>query len=248
MYKHRIILDQEVLNSSILMDIVYKPLEVLPKDIEGLHLSDTLSIKDTDLAIYTDIKNNTIYVVFRGTSNKEDVITDIAYFPKKFLDTKAHDGFVDALEVVLQKIISMVNTEVVFSLTTRLVICGHSLGGALAQLLFYYANQNDKEFRISKSNIFCITEGSPKVFVERFLTQNHDCFKERAIRITSPDDIVPSLPPRTLLLRITRNSYTHIGQHWDIGIEDYEGEIREHYADKYLIAIRKEVEVSDRNK
>lgn len=242
MYRHRSINDEEVITAATLMDVVYKPLETIPKQIGDISLSNTISIKGTDLAIFTNVERNTIYVVFRGTSGLKDVITDIKYFPKKFLDTKAHKGFVDAVNLVIPKIIESINSLATNIHTARIFFCGHSLGGSLAQLLYYYANDNSHEIRAYISSMFCITEGAPKTFSGRHLTDTHEVFNDRAIRITHSDDVIPDLPPRTLLLRLMRTSYIHIGEHWDIGIADYEDGIREHYSDKYLATLKRRYE------
>ena len=61
MYKHRIIKDEEIITAATLMDAVYRPLETIPKQIGDISLSHTISIKDTDLGIFTNIKENVIY-------------------------------------------------------------------------------------------------------------------------------------------------------------------------------------------
>ena len=240
MYRHHIIKNNEILNSAILMEKIYNPLSSLPENIETLQLHKSFSIKDTELAIYNDTNNDTIYVVFRGTSDVEDVATDIKYYPEKYMGTKIHKGFLKAYQYIEDAMIYDINNIVKNDSTVKIIFCGHSLGGAIAQIAFYTTLLTTK-VRAYNDNIFCITEGSPKVFTERYINERHDAFTSRAIRITSGDDIVPSLPPRTPILRITRNSYSHIGQHWNIGMKDYKGEIKEHHANKYLEALQKEV-------
>lgn len=241
MYKHRLITDEEILNSSVLMSEVYKPLIDIPELINDLVLVKTIVVGDTQLAIYCDTVKNTIYVSFRGTSEAGDVVTDISYFPKKYLDTKSHRGFIDSFESIKYAIFTEINELTYSTSQTRLIFCGHSLGGAIAHLAFYFVNNTPEVLGMNISNVFLITEGSPKVFVERKLTPIHQTFSSRAIRITYADDIVPTLPPRTLILTLMRGEYTHVGQHWSIGIQDYKEGITEHSSKMYLKMMQKEV-------
>ena len=241
MYKHRFITDEEILNSSVLMSEVYKPLTDIPELINNLALVKTIAIEDTQLAIFCDTVMNTIYVAFRGTSESGDVVTDISYYPKKWLDTKSHAGFIKAFDSISYAVFKEVN-DITYSTTqTRLIFCGHSLGGAIAHLAFYFANYRPEVLKMNVSNVFCVTEGCPKVFVERKLTPTHQAFSSRAVRVTYADDVVPTLPPRTLILTLTRGEYTHVGQHWSIGIQDYKEGFTEHSSKMYLKMIQKEV-------
>lgn len=237
MYRHALINSTEILNSVLLSKYVYSDLNKLPPIVDNLKLVHTFDVKNTEGAIYHDIISNTIYVSFRGTSEKKDFKTDATYFSKKFLDTKAHRGFVNAFYMVENEILNTLNNYMKADTEYNFIFCGHSLGGALAQLGFYYFIKTQK---IKYKEIKLITAGSPKVFIKKYLTEIHEYFRSRAIRITHADDVVPDLPPQTIILRLLNEKYIHLGQHWNIGIEDYAGGFKDHSIKNYIETLIKE--------
>ena len=127
----------------------------------------------------------TLYVVFRGTESREDMLTNLDLFTEEFFSKSAkedgnehhdgevdqpyvHSGFLDqfrALEPRITEYLSKHGTS-----CSRVVFAGHSLGGALATIAtLYYAT---RQFRFrnfpSLPFIYCHTFGSPRVGDEAF--------------------------------------------------------------------------------
>lgn len=241
MYKHSLISPKEILNSVLLSKYVYDDLSKLPP-VDNLQIVKTFDNENTEGAIYHDSNDNTIYISFRGTSDKRDMITDGAYFSKKFLDTKAHRGCVHAFYDVEHIILDVLNGFMNPEISYNIILCGHSLGGALANLWMYYLNYTQC---IKYNSIKLVTCGSLKVFIKRNLTKTHDIFITNALRITHADDIVPSLPPETLVLTLMRQEYIHVGEHWSIGVEDDKHSFKEHKIKNYVDALIKEGVLSE---
>lgn len=88
-----------------------------------------------DIGVWVIRSKEWSYVVFRGTTHWQDVIDDITI---STTDGKTHDGFKRAfqrrLALVLDKYLPFLKSDA----TKNVIICGHSLGGAVAQLFYKY--------------------------------------------------------------------------------------------------------------
>ena len=123
--------------------------------------------------------DGTAYVVFRGTQDFYDVLTDLAFRPVKWSGTwRVHWGFLKGWSILEQKIASWfaVNHP------ARIVVTGHSLGGALATL-----------FAAKYPSADLVTFGCPLVGNAAFTAQ----FAGRTVqRYRNCCDLVPRVPPR----------------------------------------------------
>lgn len=237
MYRHSLISPKEILNSVLLSKFVYSDLNKLPPLVDNLQLVNTFDRDNTEGAIYHDVTDDTLYVSFRGTSEGKDFRTDATYFSKNFLDTKAHRGFVNAFYEIEHAMLNGLNNFMLPEKEYTLVICGHSLGGAIAHLAFYYLLYTQC---VKFKDIRLVTAGSPKVFFKKNLTETHKHFIDKAVRITHADDVVPEMPPQTIILTLTGCKYVHIGQHWNIGTEDDSHGFKEHKIQGYIDTLMKE--------
>lgn len=90
---------KEVLNAALISSKAYSDTD---NDVslyisgDGVHFEKKqyFDVDGTEGVIYYDITDQTLYVAFRGTSGMKDISTDINILGKKFLNTKAHRGFV----------------------------------------------------------------------------------------------------------------------------------------------------------
>lgn len=147
---------------------------------------DWIDVEDTQVMIVRDQQYN-IAIAFRGTStfDLEDWATDLNV---RMNQSGIHDGFCDALKPVMDRIalyIPKPNGK-------KLYLTGHSLGGALANVAAWF-------FPGSR----LVTFGSPRVG-DRDVAQTIESSTAHIERYVHGDDIVPTLPPKSL-------GYKHAG-------------------------------------
>jgi hypothetical protein len=138
-------------------------------------------------------------LTIRGTDNLTNSLQDFEYtFTfNQDLGIYAHKGFSDDAKAIFQQLLS----DGTLSRTKPIAITGHSLGGALANLLLCYCQKNG--YPILPSATF----GQPKV------TNAHgvDLYQDIPLtRVVYENDIIPFLPPTTLLTSC-RGPYKHHG-------------------------------------
>ena len=150
-----------------------------------------------------DLPDKTImYLAFRGTEPREfqDIKSDIRArltdvgIPEENTTIHAHTGYVDALKAVQDDIVETMRATP----HEQLIVCGHSLGGALAILY--------TRLFATGVNGACYTFGAPPVGDENV----QDGLKTPVYEIINELDIVPRLPNpwlasgTSLLLRLFR--------------------------------------------
>ncbi|MEL4897110.1 lipase family protein [Crocosphaera sp. Alani8] len=186
----------------------------------GLYLSQSIDWLSPNLTVNLQIKNfpksqiNTIikvdennqcqWIAIRGTDNLENWILDFDYIEHRF-DTREpnkdplimnfHSGFYKGTIGIYEDIIS--NQNLSPSYATH--ITGHSLGGAVAAILMILLYHDG--YSIDQ----CVTFGQPKVTDAKGAKRCEDL---PLLRIIDEKDIVPSLPPNTLL-NLTKGKYEH---------------------------------------
>lgn len=134
-------------------------------------------------------------LAFRGTEVDErtDLATDADFKPIPWEKARGHvhRGFATSVLRLWPQLESWLNDQV--GMRESLLLCGHSLGGALATLV-----ASEPAFRATS----LVTIGSPRVGDEGFA----QCFKHVGMitRVVNCCDIVSHLPPETPW-------YTHVG-------------------------------------
>lgn len=99
-------------------------------------------VTGTDGMIVRDDKRKEIVVAFRGTSELTDAITDILFILVPLRSTglvgmgnaKVHLGFLDAYNAVALDVLHIVQDQLAVHPSYRIIVTGHSLGGAIAAL------------------------------------------------------------------------------------------------------------------
>ena len=125
------------------------------------------------------IKRKTIDIIaFRGTQEKLDILTDLAAIPVPYVKRLCHAGFAMSHKSIWSEI------EEHIDYNKRTLICGHSLGGAMAELSAAKLNGKHK-------NLNLITFGKPNTFFKGF---KRPMKLDNQISVVQGSDIVPRVP------------------------------------------------------
>lgn len=159
------------------------------------------TIRDSQITFFlaTNDSTRTHLISVRGTSNLENAMVDIAL--KLLADEKTgarlHQGFSYAAKQVYTQIEPLLKRDYKVQLT------GHSLGGAVALILAMYLDAD----RLDIEQV--ITFGQPKV---TNLAGANGIAHLNILRVVTPTDLVPLLPPFDPLDLSNLDIYWHAGK------------------------------------
>ena len=142
--------------------------------------------------------DNKIQVIsVRGTANLKNIKEDVEYTQSKNekLDIYVHSGFDEDAYKIYKDILPHLRKDYSVRLT------GHSLGAAIAAILMIYLHEDD--FEIQK----LVNFGQPKFTNKKGVQRYHTL---PLTRIVNENDVVPLLPPVTLLSAL-HGIYEHMG-------------------------------------
>ncbi|NJK51094.1 lipase family protein [Candidatus Gracilibacteria bacterium] len=167
---------------------------------------------EVNVIVEVDDLTQTQWIAVRGSSNLRNWLLNFRYmqrsFNKNFMDRRVnidlHTGFYIAADDVYKAILPHLNKEY----KTR--IAGHSLGGAIAVILMMFLKEDG--YQLEK----CITFGQPKVTDKKGAQM---CQHLPLLRIINHEDVVPLLPPGTILTRL-QGGYHHFGSKIVLGEEN----------------------------
>eukprot|EP00466_Bigelowiella_natans_P013343 jgi/Bigna1/136524/aug1.34_g11232 len=162
------------------------------------------------------LKTKTLYIVFKGTdfTNLQDVLADaLAYKMGRFRGKKkiAALGFVDMYEALDYAMfrkegrsIGKHVEELLKKYVDNIVIIGHSLGGALANLL-YYDLIAGPDFQFDPRTVRLVTYGSPRTFSEEVADELQEICQQSCMRVVNHGDFVTTLPR-------AKSGFKHFGE------------------------------------
>ena len=146
-----------------------------------------------------------IIIAFRGTSDRQDWLTDAATIQKSWSSItnigKVHSGFFQSLTSVWSVVIKhlkelQTNEQPVW-------ITGHSLGGALAALAYATLRLQEPKYDLAGAYTF----GQPRVG-DDILCNNFDAdSKHRFFRVVNNNDIVPRVPSKVARTGVSLLTY-----------------------------------------
>lgn len=134
-------------------------------------------------------KKNTVYLSFRGLHDMLDIVDAFNTKPRKFKnDVAIHSGFYAQFMSLKNNITSDMDNIIDSYPIERIVLTGHSMGGAIACIAAPYFSE-----RYENMHITCHTFGMPMLgnseFVKWFVNGVDEC-----VRLELEEDIVPKLP------------------------------------------------------
>ncbi|KAI8090275.1 lipase [Gilbertella persicaria] len=139
--------------------------------------------------------DKTIYLAFRGSKTLSNWVTNLNFGLTNYTPvsgTKVHTGFYNAAKSAVSSYFSTIQGQLTSYPDYKVVVTGHSLGGALALLAGMDLYQ--RESRLNKSNLFIYTAGCPRVGNPAFAyyVQGTGITVSRSV---NERDIVPHIPP-----------------------------------------------------
>jgi hypothetical protein len=185
-------------------------------------------IRDNEFSYHVKQDQGITILIFRGTENGRNILTDIDARPTKdrALDVYLHRGFKDAATWIFEDI------KENYKLEKTVYLTGHSLGGAIAQIIGLWLNNDGY-------NVQIYTFGSPKI--------STSFFGNRPIhyRVALRNDPVPFMPPYPFLhsgISIDPRTLD-----WEEGGEANRGSFteidgRDHSINYYLGVLKRQIE------
>ncbi|XP_037049534.1 lipase-like [Bradysia coprophila] len=148
-----------------------------------------------------------IAVTFRGTIvDLRNYLLDAAFFNVGFGNIKFHFGFYVATMSLYNNVIQAIGYQLQQHPTYKLVIIGHSLGGAMARLTAFFIKIN---YQFPGATIELYTYGEPRVGNKAFADYCNS-WNILSARCVNKNDVVPHVPPTSLLgTDLLYNFYVH---------------------------------------
>jgi hypothetical protein len=158
---------------------------------------------DTRILLGYDQSLNSIVITFRGTDNFSNIVSDLKFLKDDLTNLegcdgcKVHSGFLESFKGNQQAIdLELKNLKDLYP-NSKLIITGHSYGGAVATIEASYLEK--KGFDVS-----LVTFGSPRVGNKEYAEFVNNAIKGQNLRVTYFEDPVISIPPTGL-------GYQHVG-------------------------------------
>lgn len=148
---------------------------------------------------FLTIQEGVQFITVRGTANLQNALVDIdvALIENPSLGVVVHQGFAKAASLIYDDVKPFLKTAMPVSTT------GHSLGGAVAVVLAMMLEQDG--YMLDK----VVTFGQPKV---TNVTGANQYSGLPLIRVVTPKDIVPLVPPLSPLQIKNLDIYWHMGK------------------------------------
>lgn len=221
---------------------------VLPDLFELLHEDATTNIRW--FAIETRVEDTKFtFLLIPGTDDAHDVLADISIWMANFKfimphkdhpqaqnwsNHRVHSGFYYAFMSIREALARFVYQ---LEQTGKLVIIGHSLGGAVAYLVGLDLHYN---WLWKRDDLAVITLGAPRLGNGPFCYAYHQRLGQQTIRFVNSEDIVPRFPFRLL-------GYDHVNEERFIGrprgflhFLPWFNDINDHYLRSYIDVLKAE--------
>jgi len=172
----------KVIPSDLFRVLATQRMTLMEETLTQLDMPDSLIIQTKMVVMVAICIEKVVFVLVRGTANLHDVLVDLNFPSKSFGWGRGHRGFVDAAEEPREKLQAWLNRH---PGTIRYVV-GHSLGGAIAALMFL-----DARYGFLAGYVF----GTPRLGSREVVAQ----LAGRPLHsVTDKHDLVPRVPPAWL--------------------------------------------------
>lgn len=191
-------MQQELMSDLVTMAILaYEGPEAARTGGAALGLSDFVYIEQAGTVVIVASDESNLVVAFRGTDDTRDVLYD-ADFSTEIgeLGTRVHRGFRRALDAVWDDI-----RPIILASDKKVLVTGHSLGGALAILL------TARLLALGHRVDAVVTLGQPRVGKGGFSRQMNFRMQSRIFRIINYVDPVTRVP-------LALQGFRHPGRRW----------------------------------
>lgn len=205
--------------------------------------STIIDLQFMKLIQYNEIeRKNNIILIFKGSEEIEDWMTNFTSSNATFLgdsDTNVHKGFQDALKLFLKSVgkkrfkLQGINVQLheknlpAFNENSKIILAGHSLGGAIATLAASYFIDKG----IKPENIEVYTFGAPPIASKEFVDHYKDKFP--LFRVVNSFDVVPKIT------HINKKLF-HLGEAVELPSDNREVHTTKDYIDNLLDALERE--------
>lgn len=200
--------------------------------MEGEHLC-VFDDKETDIQYYIRSIQNTLLISFRGTDSFKDFFADIKFFKKKIpygntsSKIKVHSGFIDRYKSpqIRKNILSFITPKI-----TKVIVVGHSYGGALATLCAI-----DIQYNHPHLDLEAVLFGAPRVGNKAF-QKSFDKRLYKVLRVENGNDLVTKVPFKFM-------GFRHVGAPVKIGKKrlPFFMSWKDHHGKRYLGDIFKDL-------
>lgn len=167
------------------------------QDAAGVLAKQDIYHPGTDTHARAYITASHLFIAVQGTKERRDWLTNIRVKKDPFFGIKAHRGFARCAIAILPEVVDIVDAHQ----GRRLVITGHSLGGAVAILLAIGIKADWRNYRQEPKPVDVITFGQPMVSTEAEILA---AFQGNYLRVVNGSDLVPRRPNIPL-------AYSHAG-------------------------------------
>lgn len=200
----------------------------------GLSDSGTMRSPETGAEVHILKTNKHLFVAFRGTKGWKDMVVDasMSKVEAAFGSFNIHSGFAGQ-GMALRDFVKKAVTDGLGD--RKLWFIGHSLGGALAELLAYDVQVN---LKVPVAGV--VTCGAPKVGGDPWKNSYDGALKNKTRRWINQHDPVPHLPKGDGWSQVGhKNVIRKKGVHFDAGDTPDAGDPGDHRVPEYLHGLRK---------
>lgn len=163
------------------------------------------AVSDTNGFVVSSASQKTIFLVFRGTTSYQQSVVDMTanFVPfSKVSGAMVHAGFYNSVKEVINNYYPKIQAEIKANPNYKVVVTGHSLGGAQALIAGVDLYDRDPSLFNSK-NVEIYTIGQPRVGNTKF-AKWVDSTGISIHRSVHTRDVVPHVPSKSL-------GFLHVG-------------------------------------